>query len=268
MAGEYYYLISSLPDISIAYEHAKAFPGFFEFCREQMKPADFKNLRKCFLFNDIQNVCKFKKEGDVYQSPSYYDKEDFLENLADPDRFLPFISGFFYDRSKEVKRFPGMPGIDELLWRFYETLDDIAGGFVRDYFLFELNLRNYCAALSLRTRGLEYKKKIIGSDYFSGQIAHSSAPDFGLGGEFSDFAPLLETFGKAGPLELEKTIEDIRFHWLDEAVSYRYFSAEAVCALAIKLNSAERWLKLDPEKGREILDEILARAKGSLKKAE
>ncbi len=265
MSRGYYYLISSLPDLVINEDWKKhPFSNFHDFCSEEMSGSDFQELKKCFIMNDIKNAVSYNNESDEYVIPSFYTKEEFTDLKADPDGFFSFIADFFYDKAKDIKSYPGLTPEDELLTRLYNQIDRFENGFVYEYLLFELHLRNICTALSHRQFGLEYKKQILACDYFSGQIAHSSSPDFGLGGEIGVFEPLLEKFGKAEPLDLEREIDRIRWQWLDDAVSLDGFSREAVFAFAVKFASVKRWLGLDEEEGRKMLDSLIEQTKKSV----
>ncbi|MBN1646919.1 MAG: DUF2764 family protein [Spirochaetales bacterium] len=261
MEREYYYLVASLPELISGDLKKHPFSGFHAFCSEELAPADYDKFRKCFIFNDIRNMCNSSNSEDRYLTPSYYSKEAFLEMQSDTDQFFPFIAEFLADQALDKRLYPELTKEDELLRRFYDGLDDFAGGFVREYLLFELHLRNICTAYSHRVLGLEYKKQILPFDYISEQIAHSSAPDFGLGGEISRFEVLCDMYGKSEALELEKQTDNVRWQWLDDATAMKPFSPDAVCAWAVKLASVERWLGLDEAQGRAMLDSLIAQTK-------
>ena len=262
MSREYHYLIASLPDLINPEENKNhPFPGFLEFCREQMAPSDIDLLNSCFIFNDIKNVCGYAKNEGNYVTPSYYSREFFDEALVDKDLFFPFISDFFFDLDAGTRMYPNVSPENELLIRLFENIEAHFDSFIRDYLYFELHCRNICTALSHRSLDLDYTGKVIPSDFISERIERSNAPDFGLGGDIGLFEPILDRFGKTDPIEIEKTIERIRWSWLDEAVGHRMFSRDAVISCAIKLQSIERWLELSPDEGRKMLDVLIQQAR-------
>ena len=56
---EYFYLISSLPDLEL--DSQKKLPSlteFLDFCESQLSEKEFQELKKVFIFNDILNVVK------------------------------------------------------------------------------------------------------------------------------------------------------------------------------------------------------------------
>lgn len=263
MSREYYYLVSSLPELIGHDEGSKhPYPVFFDFCREELDPVDLRRLNLCSLFNDIVNVCNYRDENDDYTSPSFYKREEFEEALVDNDLFFPFIQEFLDDESNGARRYPKLVREDELLWRMFERIEELDGGgeFIEGYFRFELHNRNMGIALSHRALSEEYSDLIITADFISERIAQSTSQDFGLGGEIGEFEPIFAMYGKADPIEIEHRIEEIRWKWLDETVGYRVFSPEAVFTFGIKLKSVERWLELTPERGRSMLDTLIRQA--------
>ena len=262
MNTEYYYLIASLPNLVGPEENVNhPFPGFLEFCREQMPPLDFDLLNSCFLLNDVKNVSRYAQNVGNYFTPSYYSREFFDEALVDKDLFLPFISDFFFDLDAGTRMYPNVSSENELLIRLFENIEDHFDSFVRDYLCFELHCRNIWTALSHMSLDLDYTGEVIPADFISERIERSYAPDFGLGGDIGFFEPILDRFGRTDPIEIEKSIERIRWSWLDEAVGYRMFSRDAVISYAIKLQSVERWLRLSPDEGRRMLDVLIQQAR-------
>ena len=63
----------------------------------------------------------------------------------------------------------------------------------------------------------------------------------------------------------KKSVEEIRWNWLDEKMEFNYFSAIAVFIYAIKLASVERWMFLSEEKGQEMLDKLINQITTSVK---
>lgn len=270
--AQYYYLISSLYDVilKVGEEEGGAkrihtLNEFIEFCSEQLTEADFESLKQMFLFNDIRNALNFKKEGDDYITPSYYSKEEFLENIKDTDLFLPFLAEYFYNRKNEKRLHLDLKEVDEVALLFYENLDSINNPFLKDYFLFELDLQNITTALSMRKEKLEYNTKIIpfGDNYYKILIANSA--DFGLAGDIPYLNKLLDVYEGDDLTKIEKTIEDIRWDWLDEQTVLSSFSEKAVFAYGVKLLSVERWKQMSDEKGNAVLNELIEKIKSSIK---
>ncbi|HPO49413.1 MAG TPA: DUF2764 family protein [Spirochaetota bacterium] len=262
---QYYYLVSSLYELIIDGGKGRfSLEDFLDLCESQLDESDLSDLRSTFLFNDIKNAVNYKKKGDRYLSPAFYDEEDFLENLKDTDSFLPFLSDFFYNRINNKKNDTRLNEVDYLTLLFYENLELLSSDFIKNYFLFELDLKNITVALSLRKNGAEYKDKIIPyGDYYE-RILKNNAPDFGLLNEFPFIEKLLSVYEKNHLVEIEKTIEEIRWDYLDEASEDGHFGLNNVLSYAIKFRSIQRWLSLSKEKGEELFNRLIEQIKGNI----
>jgi hypothetical protein len=253
----YYYLVSSLRELVLDATTTTTYDDFLNICNEEMSAHDFDELRKTFVFNDIRNAVSQQTGDESFISPSYYDRETFVENLTDTDAFFPFMADWFYNRSQERRVYPDLQDIDELVTMFYENLDDFGGEFIRDYFSFELDLQNVTTALSLRAGNNPPGNFIIPVGESAASILKSTSPDFGLSVSLPWLESLLDLFESEKTEEIELEIEQIRWDWLDDRISLYTFSAEVVFAYAVKLQSVMRWMDLDPEKGMQVLQTLL-----------
>ena len=238
---------------------------------DEMREKDFEQVRKLFLYNDIRNTVLLhffkKKRQEDYATPAYYDELTFNENLKDTSCFLPFLSKFYELKKSGKRQYPHLPETDELTAHFYEDLDDITEpGFLRDYFHFELSLRNITCAIAFRKNNLPISGKLIpfGSAYEL-ISKNEQASDFGLSDEFP-FVERLVAMSQEGNLyDAEMAIERIRWGWLDERVGDNYFSTDAIVSLFVKLMSIERWEVLSKEKGDELFNGLMNTIKRSIR---
>ncbi|MCK5736415.1 MAG: DUF2764 family protein, partial [Spirochaetaceae bacterium] len=245
------------------------------FAREELSPADFADLRKCFLLNDVSNFTeslksKESKQNFEFREPSYYGKDELEEGLIDTETLFLYLSDFVWDYRAERRMYPGISGENELLRRMMETISNgdepQISGFPRAYLEFEMHLRNLVTALSHRAENQSFSDQIIPFDFFSERIAASQAADFGLGGDLGVLSGLIDLYEGTSPLVIEQTITAVRWSWLDEMVDYNLFSREAVFAYGVKIADVERWLAISPEAGRQKLDELLEQLHQNIKK--
>ncbi len=82
------------------------------------------------------------------------------------------------------------------------------------------------------------------------QLGRASAEDFGLGQEIPWIERLVEA---RDPLQLEDTIEQILWDYLDEQTTQVYFDFEVILAYLLKLQLLEKRLALSEERGMEIV---------------
>jgi len=264
---QYYYLVSSLYDLIIDNGREQfAFDDFFDLCESELNSKDFRDFKMMFLFNDIKNSVGYKKQGDKFITPSFYSESEFLENLKDTDSFLPFLSDFFYNKTSGKKNESPLSEIDNLTLLFYEDLDGtVTNSFIKDYYIFELNLKNINVAISLRKNGIDFKNKIIPyGDHFDFLLKNNS-PDFGLVNEFTFIERLLSIYDKNHLIEIEKTIEEIRWDYLDSMCEGDTFGLVNILSYAIKMVSVKRWLSLSKERGKELLNRLVKEIEGNIK---
>ncbi len=267
MAKNYYYLVSSLIELSVDLgKKIVDINDVIDFCSQELNDKDFDNLKKVFLFNDIKNVINYHQKKDFdYIYPSYYSKEEFEENLKDTDKFLPFIADYFFNKKNNKRLYPELLEIDELTLMLYQEIDNFKNAFIKEYFNFELELMNFKSALSLRKNNQELGNKIIPcGDYYDAIVKNNNA-DFGLGSTVYYLDKLLEAYKTDDLVKIERCIEDIRWDKLDDMTAMDHFNERAVFAYMIKLASVERWLKLNEKKGEEMLNNFINKINNSIK---
>lgn len=255
----FYYLIASLPELSL--DQKKLSINIFEFlklCEENLNRKEFNELKKIFIFNDIKNSIFYKDQNFTFYLPSFYSEEEFKENLKDPESFFPFIAEYFYYSKIDKRLYPKMLNIDELILLFYFYIEkNFVRGFLRKYFLFELNLRNAVTALYLRVNQISDPTKIILYSEESLNFIKNMSPDFGLSLYLDYINKLVDVFKDDDILKIEREIENIRWKWLEENGEEKEFSIEKIFSYAIKLLSLERWSKLTEEDGAKVFNKII-----------
>jgi len=261
--AQYYYLISSLPELASDTLFEKhPYPIFEEFAREELHLDDYVDMRKCFLINDASNISS-KLDGFPFEmkSPSFYTESELENGLAEPDEFFDFFSEFIWDIRLERQNQFAMSRENELVWRMMTALSaeekSAIRGFPREYLIFKARLKNLTTALACRKDGRPYVSEILPFDHFSKRIGMSQAPDFGISDELGVMEPLIDAFADSSNLEIERAITKASWTWLDERVGYRHFSRETVFSFAIRIADVERWLAITPTGGRRMLDELL-----------
>lgn len=262
----YYYLISSLPDLEL--DNGKNYLSineFISFCEEELKEEDFKELKKLFIFNDIKSAAFSKDKEFKVLSPSFYSDDEFRENLKDTDSFFPFLAEyFFYDKS-DKKLQPKLLNIDEIILFFYEYINDFGNSFIKNYFMFELNLHNVTTALSLRANKITDPDKIIPYGDEASALIKSSSQDFGLSLLIDFMDKLTEVYKENNLIKIEKTIDQIRWDYLEESLGIEFFTVNYIFAYAVKLLSIERWNLLTDKKGDETLNGLIAQISDNVK---
>ena len=137
--------------------------------------------------------------------------------------------------------------------------------YIREYFRFDLNLRN--AKVRYLNRELGRKPE---QDVLSGKGGPDDSDlDIDLyrftGGEFEEEARVQDALAQSDILSRERALDQVVWSKVSALETFHYFDLTAVLAYVAKLHIADRWLALDPEKGRELFRQLVAEVKGTFK---
>ena len=119
--------------------------------------------------------------------------------------------------------------------------------FLREYFRFDLNVRN---------------AKV---EYLNRELGRTAGTDIFLTDEngFEEEARLGVVLGSGDILSREKGIDDLMWEKIESLTTFDYFDIDAILGFIAKLNIAMRWNRLDPETGREMFSRIVKEVRGS-----
>jgi len=267
MARNYYYLIAGLPEL--LREESKNVPPFrlvAEEIRQEVAPSDFEFVRAMTLPIDNRNLVNIlTHSGEEFDARGNFSKEELTKGSID----LPEYMQVFLAAHKENRQlFPGLTPLDQLTWLFYEEMSGLNNAFVKDWFDFEISLRNLIVGINVR-KGLGHIDAIaterdrpialtlVGRGEVAEAVLRSSSPDFGLSGAFP-WVDKVIALGRGGLTEMEKGIDDLRWEMLTDMTMFiPFFHVETVAAFVQKLLIVERWMKLEPVAGKARLDKLI-----------
>ena len=137
--------------------------------------------------------------------------------------------------------------------------------FIREFFRFDLNLRNAKVRFLNRELGREENQDVV-----SGL---GGPEDEGLdidgyrftGGEFEEARKVDEALSQSDLLSRERALDDINWSKIDDLSTFHYFDITAVLAYVAKLHIVNRWLALDEDKGRELFKKLVNEVRGTFK---
>ena len=140
-----------------------------------------------------------------------------------------------------------LEGFDEgrLCREFYERALKDSNIFIKNYFTFDLNLRNAKARFLNKAFGFPEGKDTI------------DIPT----GEFEEAVKLDGILAKTDLLEREHGLDDLVWNKVNELTLFNYFDLDAILGFIAKLHIIERWSSLDEETGRELFDRLLSEVK-------
>ena len=167
--------------------------------------------------------------------------------------------------------------VDDLLRGFDEaslTEDFYAGAlrhklpFLREYFRFDLNLRN--AKVRFLNKALGRDAEL---DVMTG-LGSEDDTDLDIdgyrftGGEFEEEAAVQAALDQDDLLSRERALDEIVWAKVDSLATFHYFDITAVLAYLAKLHIVDRWLSLDAETGRELFRKLVSEVRGTFKGVE
>ena len=152
----------------------------------------------------------------------------------------------------------------ELNADFYAAALRHRNRFLREYFRFDLNLRN---------AKVRYLNAQLGRDpdmdVMTGEDPEAEDVDIDgfrfTGGEFEEALKVDNILADKDLVSREKGLDDLLWDKIDGLSTFHYFDIEAVLAYIAKLHIVTRWLNLDEEVGRDVFRRLLKDVRGTYK---
>ena len=142
---------------------------------------------------------------------------------------------------------------DEMLTRdFYIKAASHRNRFIREYFLFDMNVRNAKVKYLNTALGRPADKDIM------------DLPS----GEFEEAARIEGILSGSDILVRERAIDDLMWDKISEITVFNYFDINAILAFIAKLHIVARWYKLDEASGREMFRKLVNEVRGTFKGVE
>ena len=144
---------------------------------------------------------------------------------------------------------------------FYAEALASGNGFIREWFRFDLSVRNTKVRYLNRALGRESGKDVIGLGGDDGIAREGSL-------EFEEEGRLGQILDGSDILDREKGIDDLYWAKADELALFHYFDLTVILSFIAKLKIIDRWLKLDEKTGREMFRELVDEVRGTFKGVE
>ena len=130
--------------------------------------------------------------------------------------------------------------------------------FIREYFRFDLNVRNAKVKYLNKALGREADKDVLTFPEDTAQpILDAIAEEF-------EEAAALETILNTGDiLSRERGIDDLMWEKINSLTIFNYFDIDAILGFITKLNIVARWYKLDEQTGREMFKKLVDEVRGT-----
>ena len=147
---------------------------------------------------------------------------------------------------------------------FYAEALKSRNRFLREYFRFDLNLRNAKVRYLNAQLGREPDQ-----DLMTGEDPEAVDVDIDgfrfTGGEFEEEMKVDAILAGSDLVTRERALDDLLWDKIDNLAIFHYFDIEAVLAYIAKLHIVTRWLNLDDEAGRDLFRRLLKDVRGTYK---
>lgn len=259
MKRHYYYLVAGLQDITLdIHKLILDQEAFKETLKTELQKNDYKLVEKLFLPFDNANLLNLLQKNDKpFNEKGNFPRELLEENIKEPASLPTYMNRFIVAFKNKEPIFPEKSPENELTTLFYDDMLRLENDFLRNWFLFDLTVKNVLTAVAARKYKLDYENQIIGNGERSEAIKKSQSRDFGLGSDIDYLEDLVNMARTEDVQEREKAIDQFKWDYLDEETFFEYFTVERILAYVIKLGMVERWLAIDKDHGNELFKKLL-----------
>ena len=153
---------------------------------------------------------------------------------------------------------------DQIGLEFYKEALSHRIGFIRDFFLFDLNVRNQKVSYLNQALGRDPEKDIL-------KMRDPEAEENGLEPEepeFKETGRLQAILEGSDILSRERGIDDLYWDKIDELTLFDYLNFDKILGVMAKMMIIRRWLILDENTGRAMFKKLVDEVRGTFKGVE
>ena len=181
-----------------------------------------------------------------------------------PDDYIEEVTSACTEKDKALIEFL-MSGYldDNLNPEFYLKALTHKDKFIREYFRFDLNVRN--AKVKYLNKALE---RPAAQDVLTFSEETSQYVLDAAGAEFEEAGDLEGILNTGDILTRERGIDDLMWSKISDLTTFNYFDIDAILGFIAKMNIVARWYKLDEQTGREMFKRLVDEVRGTFKGVE
>lgn len=140
---------------------------------------------------------------------------------------------------------------DKLNEDFYKQVLKCPNAFIKGYFLYDLNVRNVRVRFINQNLGRPSEEDVL-----------NILPE---NYEFEDEEKVRDILNNSDILGRERALDDLMWAKAEELCGLQVFSADCIYAFIAKLQIVARWLKLDPQTGRQLFKQLVEEIRNNKK---
>jgi len=181
-----------------------------------------------------------------------------------PEDYIEEIVSLCSDKDRKLIEFLMSGYLEENLNAgFYGKALTHKDAFIREYFRFDLNVRNAKVKYLNKALGRDAEKDVL----LFGEDTPQAVLD-AVAEEFEEAADLETILNTGDILSRERGIDDLMWEKIDSLTTFNYFDIDAILGFITKLNIVARWYKLDEQIGREMFKRLVDEVRGTFKGVE
>ena len=267
--SEYYALVAGLKEYTLDADTKGFDPkAIVEEIVEGVSKADAASVRLLYGYYDCENIVALRAGRSAHNPLGNFSREELEEEVKSP-RHLPrrvaeVLKAYADPEGEEAEEVDVNGRFEKALFgAYYEECARSSSRFLREWSVFDRNLRNISAAVAARAAGRAPEEVIVGGGDVAEQLQRSSAADFGLRGELPYIdAVIAAVTDEPNLVEKEHKIDLIRWNEATELSTFDYFTIDAILAYLVKVDIVARWTRLDPAQGRAMFERLIAELDG------
>jgi len=279
MKTNYYYLVSSLPELHfpdpftspVSKEpNGTTYLELLDYIKENLSHKDLAIARYIFYTADNQNLLNilFPKTESPFFPYGIYTTEEMKYEIKSRDSLPHYMKRFLEHYDKDDPENILIDISDMLYLFFYEEVMQTGSPFLIRWYTFERNLNNVLTAIECRKHDLPIEHRsfrrakqkraqaIIGDNDVAHSIISSNSYDFSLTGSLN-WLPTVLSWDSSDPLEFKKEITLMKWENLSSLAEAEPFTLEFILGYLAKLQFLWRWDSLDVQTGREKITTFL-----------
>jgi len=249
----YFYFATSLPPLKLGKKPEISFKDFEEELKTNLTKQDLEKCKVIRLWFDLGNILAHLKKERIEVYGNLTEKQ--IEEALSIHNILPqYVFDFFdarEDLDLQIRDFPA------LFVAFFQNEIPKATGFLKDFLIFEKEIRLVLLALRAKRGKRDFAKELQFEDvhdpFIANILAQKDQPDYEPPPEFADLKRIWEN-KRNDPLELSEAVIEYRLKKMEEMTELALFSIDVILAYLVKLILVEQWNNLDEKQGKAVVD--------------
>lgn len=235
---------------------------------ENLSEKDRRAVELLYCYYDCENLSATRAGRTAHNALGNLSHEEILAELERPsllpEELQQVIRAYADPEGEDAELVDTTLRFEKSLFAAYYALASrSACRFLREWSAFDRNLRNVSAAITARELNRPIEEVTVGEGEIVEQLQRSSASDFGLRGELQYLdAAIAAIADEQNLVEKEHKIDLIRWREASELSTFDYFDINAVVSYLVRVNLVARWSMLDPQRGRELFERLMAELDG------